>query len=112
MTYREKIRTVDSDMIHEECCIGGVHGCPGDYFKEAPTLAHNCCNVCDRVCRDCWDQEMPSTKEPSDKKPSETVLEWLDRIVERNDKSINIFISPDGSISINVYPEKEAEGEK
>lgn len=35
------------------------------------------------------------------------ILERLDKIVERNDKSISIYISPDGSVSVDVYPEKQ-----
>jgi hypothetical protein len=106
MTYREKIIMTDPDAI-DQYCDGGVKGCPGTYFKNAPLWSGNHCTEFGDECEICWNQEMPETEEKETKKPSETVLEWLDRVAERKDKSISIYISPDGSISVDVYPEKQ-----
>lgn len=59
-TYREVLEVYAPEYCDEQF-IGGCHGCPCDYFVNAPKEgAFNCKNqgVRDSVCRKCWDQEV------------------------------------------------------
>lgn len=58
MTYREKVAREFPDKIDPKCG-GGVKGCPGDYFNQAPE-SRECFR--ERNCTKCWDLEIPGTE--------------------------------------------------
>lgn len=55
MTYREKIK-IENPCAISEITQGGVIGCPGTYFDNAPGLNNH---SCDLNCKACWDREIP-----------------------------------------------------
>ena len=58
MTYRDKLKAERPDRI-QNTCIGGCYGCPGDYFPNSPSQAHNHCVVNRDNCARCWNTEIP-----------------------------------------------------
>lgn len=53
MTYREKLKIERPDRVGANY-VGGCSGCPGDFWKGAPTY-HSGCGP--NACASCWNQE-------------------------------------------------------
>ncbi len=65
MTYREKITEIGPYEIDYNAW-GGVKGCPGTHFKNAPfNSMTGCIGASDANCTKCWNREIPeaTTKE-------------------------------------------------
>lgn len=50
-SYREELRLRERQAVRREFC-GGAYGCPGDYFRGAPS--ENCKRDLLRLCPICW----------------------------------------------------------
>lgn len=59
MTYKDKLKEIDPDSIHE-MYVGGCAGCPGDYFVGTPDLTMGTCIMPDVdtsvKCTLCWNR--------------------------------------------------------
>lgn len=61
MTYKEMMMRMHPDLV-SSVIPGGVCGCPGSFFDDAP-VAENCCNIPnDRWCTACWNREIPNAE--------------------------------------------------
>ena len=55
-TYKDELKEKDPSSLLDRY-IGGVNGCPGDYFFGAPVFDRDQCSpLQDRRCRTCWAQ--------------------------------------------------------
>jgi hypothetical protein len=106
MTYKEKIAKERPDMLDVKR-FGGVTGCPGRYFAGA---AEYCGKSSPKNCSLCWNTEIPGTESASSK--PETTLDLLSKAIEQKDKSVNICVHPDGTISVSIFPFSEEEDEE
>lgn len=50
-SYREELRLRERRAVRREYC-GGAYGCPGDYFRGAPS--DNCRRDLSIRCPECW----------------------------------------------------------
>ena len=67
MTYRDKITEINPYEIDYHA-LGGIRGCPGTHFKNAPfNSMTGCLGASDMTCAKCWNQEIPEdiAKEPT-----------------------------------------------
>ena len=62
MTYREKIIMTNPSAI-SPLCDGGVKGCPGSHFENAPHYLRDDCHSFGDACKICWDRTIPETEE-------------------------------------------------
>jgi len=58
MTYREWMKENRPEKI-SDAFIGGVIGCPGEYFTDAPLRGRTSCLLQPMNCQNCWDREIP-----------------------------------------------------
>ena len=56
-TWRDVAAQKTPHLI-EPYYLGGVRGCPGDYFRFAPSVGIDCRGGDEDLCRECWDQEV------------------------------------------------------
>lgn len=120
MTYKEKIAIERPDKISEQWW-GGVDGCPGNYFREgdgAPICGGPTCLGCGSdECTKCWNTEMPEEKKPETEtkyKPSESILEFLDKARDRGDMTIRIAVDTTNNDIVEVWvsPDRNPEEEE
>lgn len=62
MTYKEKIIMTNPSAI-SPFCDGGVKGCPGTYFLNAPHYLRDNCTSYGDSCEICWNRTIPETEE-------------------------------------------------
>jgi len=58
MTYKEMVKRANPEAL-DTAELGGVKGCPANYFTGAPSMLDNECLKGD--CNRCWNSEMPGT---------------------------------------------------
>ena len=70
MTAREWMEQNHPDRV-DEGYIGGVDGCPYEYYINVPKSDECDCGDCEETCSACWDQEIPGTE---NEKENETMI--------------------------------------
>lgn len=98
MTRREFVIKNYGENVMDDGVFGGIQGCPGHYKKlvdadKSITSASQPYGTCrkkgepfsDRVCTECWNQEIPGTKKTS---PNGFRLEKVEKAVKEADLSI------------------------
>ena len=118
MTCREKLKIEHPEKITKKS-YGGCGGCPGSYgYLDNPNYCPGKTgkNTFEDSCTKCWDREIPELEPmPENRSYISNILDhvrFIERVMVNGDKSVNIYIRPDGDLSISVYPYPEQGGEK
>ena len=97
MTRREFVIQNYGENVVDDGVFGGIQGCPGHYQKlveaDRSIISASRSNTClrrgepfsDRVCTECWNQEIPETKKTH---PNGFRLEKVEKAVKEADLSI------------------------
>lgn len=97
MTRREFVIKNYGENVVDDGVFGGIQGCPGHYNKlvdaDTSIISTSDSDTClrrgepfsDRVCTECWDQEIPETKKT---RPNGFRLEKVEKAVKEADLSI------------------------
>lgn len=86
MTYIEKLKIEHPDRVNEGY-VGGCSGCPGDFWKGAPSYRMGCGP---NACASCWDQTVPGTENIS----GNDVTDFIKNLA----KGIRIAFGGDGRV--------------
>ena len=124
MTCREKLKKEHPTEL-SDMWIGGCLGCPDEETRRYIAPGQTACRGNKVVgagienCTKCWDTEIPEVEKeepetaPSELKPRisnmQDLLWFVEKVMANWDKSVNIYIRPDGDFSVSVYPYKKEE---
>ena len=108
MTCREKLKIEHPKYIDEEYS-GGCKGCPHNYgYLPAP-------DRCSKTnCTKCWDRVIPETEPDIDiqklyNEQWERMAKIIEETVQKRDRSVTIFFSPETGMNVSVTPWPDTE---
>lgn len=108
MTCREKLKIEHPEYIDEEYA-GGCKGCPHNYgYLPAP-------DRCGKTnCTECWDRVIPGTEQDIDiqklyNEQWERVAKIVEETVQKRDRTVTIFFSPETGMNVSVTPWPDTE---
>ena len=95
MTCREKVKIIAPEAV-KNTMIGGVTGCPPDYWiMDRPPY----CEARESICNKCWDREIPS-----EEMEGRTVEEELKRlhILEGRIEAVRAYVESGAYLSVSA----------
>lgn len=108
MTCREKLKIEHPECIDEEYS-GGCEGCPHNYgYLPKPDRCG------ETTCTKCWDREVPGTESTIDiqklyNEQWERMVEIVEEAVQKRDRAVTIFFSPETGMNVSVTPWPDTE---
>ena len=108
MTCKERLKKERPELVNDDLFVAGCAGCPHDYnymdkdfrFCDIPGVDG---------CVECWNRKIPETKSTNPDVSWNQIKELIDDAMEKRDRSVSIYISPDNGMSVNVSPWPDGE---